>query len=401
MAAIDVKANLIIEQIRLDAQAKKELDDMKRAKGITPGSGSASEKEFDAAAKRQGLDRGARAQPGPLDKLQMANPATIAMKVLTSAIDTGIKNYKIAQTFQKKVVEALGLLVDLILLPFLPILIWALINLFKVVLWLGDVWKKTVETWFPKGIKPEIAKTAEDVAGKGAIALGPGPMIIAAAIVPKIIDAFKKIDWGKMWTDSALYKTIVLLSPTLKEVSKWFGSVGESIIGWWEGVKKIPEQLDKAWADMLLGLDEFHKMVDKIPQWFKDLGGNISKWFDEQWAILTVELDEIGKAWDVFYSILTSGFKSFVNIFIGLLNMVLNAMRKIPGLNLLVPEGTIPLLAEGGNVSKTGIAVVHAGETVIPAGKGGNTFNFYGYQDDAFIRKVRDVMRSDATRYSQ
>jgi hypothetical protein len=41
---------------------------------------------------------------------------------------------------------------------------------------------------------------------------------------------------------------------------------------------------------------------------------------------------------------------------------------------------TVPRLAEGGTISKTGLAVVHAGETVVPAGGGGPsvTNNFYG-----------------------
>jgi len=427
LAAIDVKTQLVIEQVRLDAKAQADLAAIKAKFMASPaGSLPGASADFDAAAKRQGLDRGARAQPGPLDKLQMANPATIAMKALTSVIETGIKNSKIVQTFTKKVGEALGLLVDLILLPFLPILIWALIGLFKAVLWLGDMWKKFVAASGIDKVGNAAGEFLSDTKQNGEkkttldrvldfsnllkawmkfiqIDL---PLAILFGLAYLVIEIGKGLwalgtDIGKALADGLWSVMPQFMKDNLKKAQIEFDTALIEIGKWWEGVKKIPEQLDKAWADMLLGLDEFHKMVDKIPQWFEDLGGNISKWFDEQWAILTVELDEIGKAWDVFYSILTSGFKSFVNIFIGLLNMVLNAMRKIPGLNLLVPEGTIPLLAEGGNVSKTGIAVVHAGETVIPAGKGGNTFNFYGYQDDAFIRKVRDVMRSDATRYSQ
>jgi hypothetical protein len=72
----------------------------------------------------------------------------------------------------------------------------------------------------------------------------------------------------------------------------------------------------------------------------------------------------------------------------------------LPG-NFKIPE--LPFLDTGGRIEKTGVAVVHKGETVTPAGQTGGTvtLNFYGYQDDKFVQKVKDVLRKEGSRYMQ
>ena len=112
MAAIDIRTQLVIDQINLDAKAKRDLDDIKRKMGITPGSGDPAEKEFDKAARRRGFDKGETVQPTNFQKigLAMMNPLGVAMKGLTSVLEMGLKNSKIVQVFVKKVGEALGLL---------------------------------------------------------------------------------------------------------------------------------------------------------------------------------------------------------------------------------------------------------------------------------------------------
>jgi len=146
LAAIDVKTNLVIEQVNLDAKAQAQLRQMYGEYLNKSGQVGTiqTKKEFYDAAKRQGMDRGEKAQQSSIQKFEM-NPLGVAMKGLTSIIEVGIKNSKIVQTFQKKVAEALGLLVDLILMPFLPLLIGALIALFEGVIWFGELWEKFAE----------------------------------------------------------------------------------------------------------------------------------------------------------------------------------------------------------------------------------------------------------------
>jgi hypothetical protein len=94
-----------------------------------------------------------------------------------------------------------------------------------------------------------------------------------------------------------------------------------------------------------------------------------------------------------------SAFKGFINALIGGINAVKGWLRGIPIIGNYA-GADIPYLAEGGTIAQTGVAVVHKGETVVPAGQGGNvTLNFYGYQDDKFIAKVKDVMRKEGARY--
>lgn len=55
----------------------------------------------------------------------------------------------------------------------------------------------------------------------------------------------------------------------------------------------------------------------------------------------------------------------------------------------------IPHAATGGYVAQTGLAVIHAGETITPAGQGsGHTFNFYGWVADkqAVVEAVRNEL---------
>jgi hypothetical protein len=58
--------------------------------------------------------------------------------------------------------------------------------------------------------------------------------------------------------------------------------------------------------------------------------------------------------------------------------------------------GVIP-----GPIGAPRVVTVHGGERVVPAGKsvGDTTVNFYGYQDDKFVAKVKEIMRREGARY--
>jgi hypothetical protein len=54
-----------------------------------------------------------------------------------------------------------------------------------------------------------------------------------------------------------------------------------------------------------------------------------------------------------------------------------------------------------GPIGAPRVVTVHGGERVVPAGKsvGDTTVNFYGYQDDKFVAKVKEIMRREGARY--
>lgn len=99
----------------------------------------------------------------------------------------------------------------------------------------------------------------------------------------------------------------------------------------------------------------------------------------------------IGGIWDAIGGALKSGINAIIALVERGLNAILQPLQtvtglvgKIPGLGGLkqaVPEIRIPRLDTGGTIEKTGLAVVHKGETVTPPGLGGGAiinFDFRG-----------------------
>lgn len=81
--------------------------------------------------------------------------------------------------------------------------------------------------------------------------------------------------------------------------------------------------------------------------------------------------------WDA----LTAALKDVVNAIIGAANSIIRWLKSIDVMGFAPFQwmSELPTLQRGGRVEETGVAVVHKGETVVPAGvsAGGNTFNFY------------------------
>lgn len=136
-----------------------------------------------------------------------------------------------------------------------------------------------------------------------------------------------------------------------------------------------------------------------------DLGYNFQGWINTEWnpamASLMSSLGNLGES-------IKNALKGVANGFIWAANQILGALRNVPGLNWAIPAD-IPYLNIGGLIEKTGVAVVHKGETIVPSGKTpqaektatNNYFNFYGLTDSQLQDKIRSTMRQDATRYVQ
>ena len=101
----------------------------------------------------------------------------------------------------------------------------------------------------------------------------------------------------------------------------------------------------------------------------------------------------VGALGDAFQGAWEHGIKPALNFMIGGIELYLRAMampftllNKIPGVGNLIPDGIanirLPRLDVGGTVLQTGVAVVHRGEVVSPAGgspshSAGGTINLY------------------------
>lgn len=429
MAAIDIRTQLVIDQIHLDNKAKSDLAAIKAnfmAKlpaGLTPPQRANEEAKFDKAAREQGLNRGEKAQPTNFQKigLAMMTPATTAMKGLTAVLEVGLKNSKIVQTVTKKIGEALGLLVDLILLPFLPILIWGIINLFKAVLWLGDIWKNMI-----KQLGMPLSLTI--LAGAALLAF------LSAKVISATVDlAIAKASMALYaWLMAGGAGTLITagVNFVVGAIAGLVGLVGTFIL-WLEGL------FAAGGVSAVLGITIAVALGAAV--------GAVMVWFLQLFGVFTA-ISDLGKSFRdhaaEWFNSLPGPIQKVVEGLQFVLGLLANIINLIPGMNILTKEkmsgmiasGTfspevlknlrgkygeteagysggkytvggkeVMEFAEGGMVPGTGakLAVLHGGETVLPPGKGGITLNFYGYQDDAFIRKVRDIIRSDATRYSQ
>lgn len=101
---------------------------------------------------------------------------------------------------------------------------------------------------------------------------------------------------------------------------------------------------------------------------------------------------------------LVYSFKSAVNWLIRLWNNFSLTLgggsifgMDIPSITLNTPD--IPYLDTGGTILRTGLAVVHQGETVLPAGRGGGTeVHFSGDVDSAFATAFMKLVRTGRIR---
>jgi hypothetical protein len=394
LANIDVRTDLVIEKIKMDDSAKRELDAMWNAyTQKVPFGQQRGRSDFEAAAKSQGYGRAGKVEPNELQKIFDASFKE-SIKNLSTSLSAATKQSKILTMVLDTIQKAFGLLIDLILIPFVPLITWALINLFKAVMYLGRVWADFVKVAFPSlgGKEQSLGSPG----GKGHAAAKDWGLdalieIIAPVLVGLLIAAILvAIGVSAGW---ALIAGAIVALLTMYLVQKAYVA-GEAFAAWlnvW--LSTVDAQLNHFYAVVGEFVSQVSKAVSDAIAFIVSIYENTK-----------VILGDIFALWDGFINTIAGGLKAIANGFIALINAILGSLRSLPGVGAFVP-GDIPYLDTGGFIQKTGLAVVHQGETVVPAGVGGsssgNTFNFYGYQDDQFIRKVREVTRQDATRYAQ
>ena len=82
----------------------------------------------------------------------VAGGVAAGIMILADAIKEATQQSKILTTIQETVGKALGLLVDVILIPFLPVIVWAIVNLYNSIMGFKNWWDKGFEGIFALGV---------------------------------------------------------------------------------------------------------------------------------------------------------------------------------------------------------------------------------------------------------
>lgn len=319
-----------------------------------------------------------------------------AINGLTSATEAANVLSKSASSVMEVIGKSLSILVNNFIQPFGAMLVWVLTQLLYA--WIRfKEWWDGLPGWIDENVIKPIAKWIDDY----------------------IVQPFwNLVNNVKNWIDTYLVQPIK---------------------NWIAGFFLQVDILKKAWDDFWAGITWAN-----LEKWFNDVGKMFTDWWagvGQQWGILKGEWDRIWSSinWSWLYDISNmiynqiyypmSGalngissmissyiYQPFSSVFNGIYSMIYNYiyypfMSVINAISSAISSIRIPWYAEGGVVPGTGpqLAVVHGGETIIPAGRsapsptssGNNvTINMYGYQDDKFIQKVKDVLRTQGTVYN-
>ena len=325
----------------------------------------------------------------------------VTLELLNVLKDT-LKQSKIYQTVQDQIGKALGLLVDLVLLPFLPLLTFGIIQLYQAILEFGTWWKTVWDTIKKEGLI-------------GLVKLG-------LQWVWDQLMAWEKsfLEW--LFGDETLGQKIVDLILGLKTLlGGVFGYIGEKAIG--------------AILDFVFGTGTYDKAKQAVINIAVNLLNDPLGWlaFAVGWLfgaavhiavdILALNLSIVNKTIEAFWGfvdwlwgVITGKVK--LNVF----EILLSIIPKDPGAaiwstidwlksgasglasqflsGVTAGYSAVPSFDTGGTVGKTGLAVVHEGETISPAGSPSQIhLNFYGLTNEQLPDVIMQTLRQYGARY--
>lgn len=315
-----------------------------------------------------------------------------AIEALEKVLTEAVNNSKITNTIDKEISKALGLLVDLILLPFLPLLVYGIITLYMAIINFGKWWSDLVAFLKEHGIlgllklAVEAVWKAVDEWIKNLIKwlfggeTKPLKMIESAlkvvwGVIEGIINTILKFLFGEGVKIKSIDAALKVAFQNLPEIIGYvlgfiFGVAVKSTIN----VIGLTISLYKTIASILWSIVEFI---------FGMFTGKTQDTID--FGISLFKLDASNPIWKLVESVFSGGMGFLENLGVGFK----------AGLNVFEQGGVVP-------GSGPQIAIVHGGETITPAGKsaGGNTFNFYGLTADQLPEKVRSILRQEGSRYT-
>jgi len=311
---------------------------------------------------------------------------------------------------------------------------------------------RQVGAWALLGAKSLLH--AAKVAAAWIIAMGPIAIVIAAVIglvvlIVKNWDKIKKITtkvWGAItkWLANTWDKITDKFRKVWKSVTDWFKNLWGNISGWFRGKWN---DIRSWFGGLISGIaSRFRDSWGNIASFFRNLWNNVSSWFRSKWAgirdwfsgLLRAVGDRFRSAWNNIVSFFRSipgriggvinrikgffgsmwngiaaGARSALNGAIGLVNGLIGGVNTLIGGFNRIPMApdipsipNIPYLANGGDITQPGSAIVGErgpellslprGARVTPLdgsqSVGGSSYgNIYVTIDTRSIREMRDV----------
>ena len=315
-------------------------------------------------------------------ELASATAASVEeMKDLNDLLKGFLGNSKILNVLAGTIAKAMGLLVDVILMPFMPIFTLALLGLFKVIMDFYKWWKAFWESPAGKAMMAGI-KTIADWVGKGLnflFDLTIGPLLKGAGVIGDFAYWLWRVATGQTdgIVDIGLFLAKLGISELLTDFYTWLDNV-------------------------IHGKDT---TINFIIKWIEDAAYNLLKWL---------------------FNLVTNPIGTIINFFLNFdsnLDEIKRALDSLTGKQTGFggggaggrsgdvgqypewesnPSGDFRpdmKFARGGVVPRTGLALVHKGETVLPKG-GGITVNITGQfkSDEEMYRRFVDRLRQEQWR---
>lgn len=331
----------------------------------------------------------------------MAAPVVAAIDALEATLEQAVQQSKIVQTIDREISRALGLLVDLILLPFLPLLVGAILQLYSGIIGFGKWWNDVTSVLKTEGLLGLIRVTLEAGAKiidgwiENLLKLLFGSDSEKAAAIDGFIRAtldFTKLVFGATYLPQLLEylyggsaaKAISDIFATVSVAIKYAMWIVEKIVRFiFDDDVSTARSLYKFAIDLIKGAGGFlWSVVEFI---FSSVDTALKKAIDLK---LNLEKGGSSTAWDVAGALLSATGPTG-----SAMTRLFGSAIKMMG---FAEGGVVP-----GPIGSPQIAVVHGGETITPPGKqqGGNTFNFYGLQADELPEKVRRILRQEGSGY--
>jgi hypothetical protein len=281
--------------------------------------------------------------------------------ILVTWLRKVVRESKIVSAVLGTLTKLIGLLVDLILLPLLPLLISALLFLADTIMKIPGIGPAAVET-------PGVT-AGKEIGGKGALGID----------IPSLIAIISGALLGALLIITAAGILGVSVGPLAIALSAIFLGI----------LSYILVQLGYKWGDW-------------FGSWLRMRLWETTTWFGKVWDSFLKGVDNAVKwAKDGFvnlFLLFVEKIADIIDLFRGALNVVGDWWKGV------MSGGWIPHLQSGGSIAETGVAVVHKGETVTPAGSKGDihlhiTGTLFRNEEELYT-KVVDKLRKDQWRYN-
>ena len=329
-----LQANLVIKQINYEGDAKAKIEELTRIRlGIAPGfAASKSQLETTANAMKSA---GLGGMEGGMGMGATANALIGSISGLAETIKLAYSNSKILTTVMSTIAKAVGLLVDVVLMPFLPIITLGILWLFKAIMDFKKMW----DTIFTKDVVKTLTGALVTIGGLLQKGIG---FLLDVTIMP-LLGAAKTILDAIVWLIDNAGKIPIMFLETVGAVLQWI----------YDTFFKNPLAVLKWSIDFALG-----ELKDFI-MW---LWGAAVALTTLQFEITKGAIDGI-IGW--LYSV-KDGFDLAVNL-------VASGMSSLPTDTDVIAgiKSAIGWKAQGGYIAQSGTYHLHKGETVTPAHGGG------------------------------